>query len=98
MGENMLSYKKIAKDYGETAATQAKTFSKLCIQQCKQENRIIFLLRFKEENLTPTFLKLKLNHIIFNCEDLGRKFGECILKKFVHSTLNLLITDTTKNL
>lgn len=98
MGEKMLSYKNIAKDFGETAVQQMKSYSKKCLQQCKQKNRRIYLLRCRDDNVIPTFLKLKTKHIMFNCRDLERRFGECILKNFTQNTLSLLITDTVKNL
>lgn len=97
MGENMLNYKNIATNYGETAVLHMKLYAKLLSQLCKQKNRRIFLLRCKNDDIIPTFLKFKTTHITFNCKNLERRFNEYIIKTFTKNTLNILITDTTKN-
>lgn len=98
MGENMLSYFKIQENFGENAVALIKLLSKLHSQQSKQKNRRIFLLRCKNEKLTPTFLNIKTNHITFNSVNLEQKFKKYITDNFVQNTLNLLITDTTKHI
>ena len=98
MGENMLTYINIATTYGQESVNSLKYFSKVTLNLCKQKNRRIFLLRCKNENVTPTFLNLKTKHILFNCENLKHKFADQVFQNFKKATLDLLISDTTKNI
>ncbi|KAK9887235.1 hypothetical protein WA026_021081 [Henosepilachna vigintioctopunctata] len=56
-----------------------------------------FLLNCKHQQLCPVFSTLKIKHITFQSQHLGKKF-ENTLGKFTRNTINLLITDTTKQI
>ncbi|XP_044760304.1 uncharacterized protein LOC123317760 [Coccinella septempunctata] len=70
---------------------------KLVDKLARAKTRRIFLLKCKQQNLCPNFLKLKTDHITYNCKYLADKYDK-LQKKFIFRTINLLITDTTKNI
>ncbi|XP_044757795.1 uncharacterized protein LOC123315953 [Coccinella septempunctata] len=70
---------------------------KLVDKLARAKTRRIFLLKCKQQKLCPNFLKLKTDHITYNCKYLADKYDK-LQKKFIFRTINLLITDTTKNI
>lgn len=94
MGENAISFEILRRQYDENTIRLIKEVSKLMRKKANLKNRKVFLLRCKSENLTPTFLKLNTKHVQFMSTHLRHKFEEQVTQKFVHDTLNMLISDT----
>lgn len=90
-------YSQIRQQYGNETLQLLKHFSKLNVTLAKQKNRRIFLLRCKHLEVTPTFLNFRTQHVTFQCKYLSDEF-ETLYRKFKLNTLNLLISDTCKNI
>ncbi|XP_044760307.1 uncharacterized protein LOC123317762 [Coccinella septempunctata] len=85
----------IFQDHDVAAQLNNKNTQKLIDKLAKAKTRRIFLLKCKQYRLCPTFLKLKTDHIVYDCGYLTDKY-EKLKNNFIFRTINLLITDTTK--
>lgn len=83
--------------YNQDIFETCKKLTKLHQKLNQQKNRRIFLLKCKNEGISPKFLNFKTNHFTPADIQLGNKFHN-VLMRFKNNTLNLLITDTTKNI
>lgn len=90
-------YQGIRQQFGDRILQFLKQFSKLNATLAKQRNRRIFLLRCKHLELTPIFLKFNLQHVSFQCKYLSDEFI-ALERKFQLKTLNLTLSDTSKNI
>lgn len=93
----MLLFDEVRNIYGDYSAKVLKNILNLKQKLTKQQNRRIFLLKCRTANLTPNFLKFKVNHITFNSAKYKKEF-ESKLNKFTSQSLNLLISDTIKDI
>lgn len=90
-------YNLIYTHYGCQTLDLLKQYSKSLDNLTRQKNRRIFLLRSKHMDLEPKFLNFNMKHVTFNCKYLGEEF-KTLEHKFKLNALNLLISDTCKNI
>ena len=98
MGENMHFFETIRKQYGKDIVQAMKLFSKTYNKLVNLRNRRNFLLRCRTEDIIPSFLNFKANHLNFYTTDNRQKFEKNVLLKFKVSSLNLLISDVIKQI
>lgn len=87
----------IQSTYGQDVATNMRNTSRMYQKLAKQKNRRIFLLRCKHTNAMPTFLNFNVSHIHFTGTYLREKFNN-LINITKQKTINLCITETTKNI
>ena len=98
MGERMQFYETIRNSYGDEATECMKIIAKSYNKMANLKNRRIFLFRCRNEEIFPNCLNIKTNQFQFYTTHHRQKFENNILSKFKVSTLNLIITDTIKQI
>lgn len=86
-------YRDISENFGPHLTKMLKTIANGKTKLTKEANKNIFLLRCRKEKITPSFLKLNLNHLKVNNKKLAKRFEACQVK-FSSQILNIIISDT----